>query len=217
MDKEDKEEINDDDGTALEIKEYRENTNDVEGTALEIKEYSEASFDENDYDDGVGESKESGTQNEASESIEEPPDYSKSRSKVDEEHYRAIAQQKKNRRARAQPGAKRGGRRDTGRSGWGRRFHGKKKTQFQAGDLVEAEWAGSGWWYVGYVGGGENHDGAAAVKAGKRNKEVFRIIFVDGDEADVPGKDLKLLGSTGVCVWLVDVRKFKKKLTPPTI
>lgn len=175
-------------------------TYDDTGTALEIKEYSEANFDEDD-DNDVGENKEGGTQKEASESMEEAPDYAKGRSKADEEHDQDIAQQKKNRRARAQPGAKRGGRRDTGRSGWGRRFRGRKKPQFQAGDLVEAEWAGSGWWYVGYVGGGEQKpDGTAEVKAGKRKKEFFHVVFIDGDEADVPGKDLKLLGKPGVCV-----------------
>lgn len=182
-------------------KEDTEETNDPTGTALEINEYSEVSSDENDAtndEDNVGESKESGTQNELSESIEEAPENSKSRSKVDEEYDRDIAQQKKNRRARAQPGAKRGGRRDTGRSGWGRRFLGKNKPQFQAGDLVEAEWAGSGWWYVGYVGGGAEPNGAAEVKSGKRKKDVFHIIFIDGDEADVPGRDLNLLGTTGM-------------------
>eukprot|EP00752_Nemacystus_decipiens_P010275 g9157.t1 len=191
------EKADDVEGAALEIKEYSEEANDVEGSALEIKEYSEASFNENDDDDGAGESKESGSQNEASESIEEAPDYIESRSPADEEHDRDIAQQKKNRRARAQPGAKRGGRRDTGRSTWGARFRMKKKAQFQAGDLVEAEWGESGWWYVGYVGGGDNPDGAAEVKAGKRNKKVYHIIFIDGDEANVAGKDLKLLGTTG--------------------
>lgn len=183
-------------------KEDTEETNDATVTALEIKEYSEASFDENDGGNAsVGEGKESGTLNE-SESMEEPPDESKSRSKADEEYDRDIAQKKKNRRARAQPGAKRGGRRDTGRSGWGRRFLGKKKTQFQAGDLVEAEWAGSGWWYVGYVGGGEEPNGAAEAKAGKRKKGIFHIMFIDGDEADVSGKDLKLLGTTGVVIFM---------------
>ena len=179
-----------------------ETKNDTAGAALEIKEYSEESFDEDDND--AGESKESGTQNEASESMEEAPDSPpEGRSKIEEEHYRNIAQQKKNRRARAQPGAKRGGRRDTERSGWGRRFRGKKKTQFQAGDLVEAEWAGSGWWYVGYVGAGEEEEPAGASerkKAGKRKNDVFHVKFIDGDEADVRGKDLKPLGKPGVCV-----------------
>eukprot|EP00903_Cladosiphon_okamuranus_P014975 g13860.t1 len=172
-----------------------EETHDVKGNALEIKEYSEASFDDDD-DNDVGESKEDGTQNEASESLEEAPDFPKGPSNADEEHDRDIAQQKKNRRARAQPGAKRGGRRDTERSGWGRRFKGRKKTQFQAGDLVEAEWAGSGWWYVGYVGEGEQPAASTDEKDRKRKKEVH-VIFIDGDEADVPGKDLKLLGKPG--------------------
>lgn len=176
-------------------------TKDATSTALEIKEYSEKGRDDNDdtitnNDGGVGESKESGPLN-GSESIEEPPENSQSRSKADEEYDQDIAQQKKNRRARAQPGAKRGGRRDTGRGGWGLRFLGGKKTQFQAGDLVEAEWEGSGWWYIGYVGQREELSIAIDVKAEKRNKDILRVIFADGDEADVLGKDLKLLGTPG--------------------
>lgn len=199
----------------MEKKNQPEGTDDA--TGFEIKEFPEVSFDENDDVTGVGESKESSTRTESG-SIEEPPEYSRSRSKVDEEYDRDIAQQKKNRIARAQPGAKRGGRRDTGRSASGRRFRGKKKTQFQAGDLVEAEWAGSGWWYVGYVSAGAERNGAAGMKPGKWNTQIFRITFIDGDEADVPGKDLKLLGTTGGCVCGgLHLKKTTKKVSPSSM
>ena len=172
------------------------------GATSKIREFSETSVDEDDgtttHHDRAGERKQSITIT-TSESIEEGPDSSTRRTKADEEYADDIAQQKRERRARAQPGAKRGGRRDTGRSSWGRLL-GRKKVEFEAGDLVEAEWARSGWWYVGYVsgecvGGEESSDGAKR-KAGRRTKDEFHVIFADGDEANVRGRDLKPLRTT---------------------
>ncbi|CAM9250489.1 unnamed protein product, partial [Hapterophycus canaliculatus] len=175
----------------------------------EIREYSEASFQENDStaendrEYHAAETKER-TTNSTSESLEESYDHREARTATDEEHERDAAQQKLNRRARAQPGAKRGGRRDTERGGW--RRWGKKKNQFEAGDLVEAEWKGSGWWYVGYIGvssvnGEESKDGTTSARGeamvGKHRKGVFHVVFADGDEAEVLGKKLKPLRAKG--------------------
>ncbi|CAM9842633.1 unnamed protein product [Scytosiphon promiscuus] len=193
----------------------RKGVGEVKATAptpLEIREYSEESFRENDdtsndrQADLAAGKKESITTS-TSESLEESRDRHTPRTAADEEYERDAAQQKLNRRARAQPGAKRGGRRDTGR-GAGRRW-GRRKNHFEDGDLVEAEWKESGWWYVGYVGvmpsnGGESKDdttiareSARGVKNGKNRKGVFHVVFADGDEADVLGKNLKPLTTKG--------------------
>lgn len=169
---------------------------------FEIREYSDsASVDENN---NTAETKES-TATKLPEDKEESGDGDRHRTASDEEHEMDMAQQKKNRRARAQPGAKRGGRRDTGRGSW---FHllGRKKTQFEPGDLVEAEWAGTGWWYVGYIGPGSEERGeestggtagAPGATTSRRKKELFHVVFEDGDEADVIRRDLKRLQPTG--------------------
>lgn len=179
------------------------------GAASKIKEFSEKSekrIPSIDGDDatttnhyGVGERKQSTTVRTTSESIEEGPDVSTHREKSDEEYAMDVAQKKGNTRARAQPGMKRGGRRYTGRSTWARLL-GRKKPMFEAGDLVEAEWIGSGWWYVGYVTGdcvegGGSSDGERRT-SGRRTKDEFHVVFADGDEANVRGRDLKPLGAT---------------------
>lgn len=106
------------------------------------------------------------------------------------------------RRAHAQPGAKRGGRRDTARVGLFPRWLGRRQSHHEVGDLVEAEWEGSRWWYVGYV------EGAAPAVTGKKPKKGFyHVVFADGDEADVDGRHLKPLGASGgfgrgeACFW----------------
>lgn len=190
-----------------------EETKAAAGTLSEIREYSEESFQEendgaaNDNKDHHGAETKASTAVSTPESIEESQDDHEPRTAIDEEHERDIAQQKLNRRARAQPGDKRGGRRDTGRGGW--RRWGKKKDKFEAGDLVEAEWKESGWWYGGYIGesstnaGGSRDDttvdsgSAREPKAGKKQKGVFHVVFADGDEADVRGKNLKPLRTKG--------------------
>lgn len=174
------------------------------GAASKIREFPETSIDDGadattTSHDGVGERKQSTTVATTSEIMEEGPDVSRPRTKSDEEYATDVAQQKRNRRARAQPGAKRGGRKDTGRSSWAR-FLGRKKPEFEAGDLVEAEWEGSGWWYVGYITGeceeGEESSDGATRKSGRRTKDEFHVVFADGDEANVRGIDLKPLGAT---------------------
>lgn len=175
-----------------------EETNITTGSPFRIKEYSETSSVDDSND--AGEEKENNSRTAASESIEEGEQDHSPRTAADEEYEKDLAQQKKNRRARAQPGAKRGGRKDTRKkSSWGG-FLGRKKIQFEAGDLVEAEWWESGWWYVGYIQGEpegqEESSGAAAVKFGAHKNDLFHVVFADGDEADVLRKNLKRLGST---------------------
>ncbi|CAM9945619.1 unnamed protein product [Ectocarpus sp. 12 AP-2014] len=169
---------------------------------FEIREYSDSASDDENND--TAEAKES-TEIKLAEDKQEGGDVDRHRAASDEEHEMDMAQQKKNRRARAQPGAKRGGRRDTGRGGWFQLL-GRKKTQFEPGDLVEAEWAGTGWWYVGYIGSGSGERGeestggmagAPQAKTSKRSKELFHVVFEDGDEADVIRRDLKRLQPTG--------------------
>ncbi|CAM9594836.1 unnamed protein product, partial [Pylaiella littoralis] len=171
-------------------------TNVTTGSPSLIKEFSETISAEDDSND-LGEEKER-SKTAASESIDErqQEDRPKPRTAADEEYERDSAQRKKNRRARRQPGAKRGGRRETRRGGWGGLLV-KKKIQFEAGDLIEAEWRTTGWWYVGYVQGDpegqEGSNGAAAAKSRARKQDLFHVVFADGDEADVPGKNLKRL------------------------
>lgn len=169
---------------------------------FEIREYSDSASDDENND--TAEAKESAETKLAGDK-EEGGDDDWHRTASDEEHEMDMAQQKKNRRARAQPGAKRGGRRDTGRGGWFQLL-GRKKTQFEPGDLVEAEWAGCGWWYVGYIGSGSEERGeestggtagAPEATTSKRSKELFHVVFEDGDEADVIRRDLKRLQPTG--------------------
>ncbi|CAM9448613.1 unnamed protein product [Ectocarpus sp. 6 AP-2014] len=169
---------------------------------FEIREYSDSASDDENND--TAEAKESAETKQV-EDKEESGDDDRHRTASDEEHEMDMAQQKKNRRARAQPGAKRGGRRDTGRGGWFQLL-GRKKTQFEPGDLVEAEWAGTGWWYVGYIGSGSGElgeestggtAGAPEANTSKRSKELFHVVFEDGDEADVIRRDLKRLQPTG--------------------
>ncbi|CAB1121062.1 unnamed protein product [Ectocarpus sp. CCAP 1310/34] len=168
---------------------------------FEFKEYSDsASHDENN---DTAEAKES-AETKLPEDEEESGDDDWHRTASDQEHEMDVAQQKKNRRTRAQPGAKRGGRRDTERGGWFQLL-GRKKTQFEPGDLVEAEWAGTGWWYVGYIRSASEErgeesaggtPGAPQAKTSKRSKELFHVVFEDGDEADVIRRDLKRLQPT---------------------
>ncbi|CAN0153911.1 unnamed protein product, partial [Laminaria digitata] len=97
-------------------------------------------------------------------------------------------------RAHAQPESKRGGRRDTARTGGIlNRWVGRRKSRHEIGDLVEAEWAGSRWWYVGYV------EREVPVVAGDKQKKkgFYHVVFADGDEADVDGRHLKQLGPSG--------------------
>lgn len=184
-----------------------EESNVTKESSLGIKGYSETSSANENSDTGEEKESSSSSRTAASESIEESQqDQPKPRTAADEEYERDFAQQKKNRRARAQPGAKRGGRRDTRRGGWGGLL-GRKKAQFEAGDLVEAEWWETGWWYVGYIQGepeGQEESSTtgsgAAAKSGARRKNaggVFHVVFADGDEADVLGKNLKRVGTTG--------------------
>lgn len=200
---------------ATDVEDGAKGSEEIKATAstpVGIREYSEESFQENDgtanenKDHNAAEKKE-GTSTSTPESLEESQDHREARTASDEEYERDVAQQKNNRRARAQPGAKRGGRRDTGRGGW--RRWGRRKHQFEAGDLVEAEWKASGWWYVGYIGamstkGEESKDettitsgSAREAKAGKKQKGMFHVVFADGDEADVLGKNLKPLRTKG--------------------
>ncbi|CAM9562765.1 unnamed protein product, partial [Ectocarpus sp. 4 AP-2014] len=169
---------------------------------FEIREYSDSASDDENND--TAEAKES-AETRLHENKEESGDDDRHQTASDQEHEMDMAQQKKNRRARAQPGAKRGGRRDTGKGGWFQLL-GRKKTQFEPGDLVEAEWAGTGWWYVGYIGFGSEERGeestggtagAPQAKTSKRRKELFHVVFEDGDEADVSRRDLKRLQPTG--------------------
>ncbi|CAM9534399.1 unnamed protein product [Ectocarpus sp. 12 AP-2014] len=169
---------------------------------FEIREYSDSASDDENND--AAEAKES-AETKLAEDKEEGGDDDRHRTASDEQLEMDMAQQKKTRRARAQPGAKRGGRRDMGRGGWFQLL-GRKKTQFEPGDLVEAEWAGTGWWYVGYIGSGSEERGeestggtagAPEAKTSKRSKELFHVVFEDGDEADVIRRDLKRLQPTG--------------------
>lgn len=91
----------------------------------------------------------------------------------------------------AQPGAKRGGRKDTTRKGLWSGLVGRRQSLCESGDIVEAEWKGSGWWYVGYVQGQSASDGTPLKKG------FYHVVFADGDEADVSGKHLKQLGPPG--------------------
>lgn len=107
-----------------------------------------------------------------------------------------VAETKRFKSPWAQPGAKRGGQRDPRRSkllSW-RGLMGGQRGHYHVGDLVEVEWEGSGWWYLGYVKGeATNADGEQ--KGGK----MYHIVFADGDEADVERKDMRPLQIPGVC------------------
>lgn len=86
--------------------------------------------------------------------------------------------------------SKRGGRRESNVSKiapW-RRLLGMGKSRHDVGDLVEAEWEGSGWWFVGYVAGIE--------KEGD-DKGIHHIVFADGDKMDIQGRFLRQLGPPG--------------------
>lgn len=99
-----------------------------------------------------------------------------------------IAEEKTNFRGQEPMGAKRGGRRYSewmAPSSW-RRWNGGP---YEIGDPVEAEWMGTGWWYAGYVDGKDARNG--------KQKCFYHVVFADGDEADMRGKDLKRLRPPG--------------------
>lgn len=96
--------------------------------------------------------------------------------------------QRSNHRRKAEE--KRGGRRCSKEGSLSslRRWLGIAKSRHEVGDLVEAEWDGSGSLFVGYV---------AAVGNGK-DRSVHHVVFADGDEMDVQGRFLRQLGPLGV-------------------
>lgn len=152
---------------------------------FEIKEYSEGS--------------ESATTDEEHPSVTGPPHstsvHSRSVSETQNEGALNATAEEKGSRRNQTPGAKRGGRRLSGHRAmlsWSR-LTGIGKSHPEIGDLVEAEWQGSGSWYVGYVDGKASVDGSS-----RRSKGVYHVVFADGDEADVHGRDLKQLGPSGV-------------------
>lgn len=104
-----------------------------------------------------------------------------------------------------QPEAKRGGRREAGGNAsssmsW-RRLLGMGQCRHETGDLVEAEWEGSGWWFVGYVAGLAE----AAEGNSKGKKDMYRVVFEDGDEVETHGRLLRQLGPPGVCICVLYV------------
>lgn len=169
---------------------------------FEIKEFSEGS--------------ESATTDEEHPSATGPPQstsgHSRSVSETQNEGALNATAEEKSSRGNQTPGAKKGGRRVSGHRAmlsWSG-LTGIGKSRPEIGDLVEAEWQGSGSWYVGYVEGKASVDGSS-----RRSKGVYHVVFADGDKADVHGRDLKQLGSSGVCLCIC--YRDKKSVTHPPV
>lgn len=153
---------------------------------FEIKEYSQGS--------------ESATSDDEHPSATGPPQstsaHSRSVSEAQNGGALSTTAEDKSSRSNQTPGAKRGGRRVSGNRAmlsWSRLTG--TRNRLEIGDLVEAEWKGSGSWYVGYVEGKASVGGTS-----RRSKGVYHVVFADGDEVDVHGRDLKQLGASGVCL-----------------
>lgn len=176
---------------------------DSETKAFEIAEFSDRSSSNssgssrNADSDGSAQNKEEKEEGEGEGTATSPRSAAGAEVKEDQPPSLDAAEAKGDRaarRAHAQPESKRGGRRDTARTGLFplNRWVGRRKSHHEVGDLVEAEWAGSRWWYVGYV-----EREVPVIAGGNQKKGLYHVVFADGDEADVDGRHLKQLGPSG--------------------